>query len=260
MASTRQEYARAAAPHTISTGVMGKTDQPYSVVIQTKADIDAMLHLQHTVLDTLPDDKKNFIVPKDRAYLEEHIDNGSVVIGILCNGQLIAQSLLKLPNEEHPETGMTGMQLNAAPDNVSIIQGVLVDPAYRGNGLMSVMIESCLRMAEATGREHIMARADTRNAASWAAFITEGFELDSIDSSPKGRDVYNLHGNTTALMAHRRRMAFNSQAPAADSALPVPADDLQRQRGLLSAGFKGVAFDRTQSTLSFTARNAPAPL
>ncbi len=234
----------------ITTGQLPKQMELYLLVLQSKDHIDDILALQKTVFDDLTDEEKTFIVPKDKAFFEKHFDNGNHVIGVVHNGQLIAQSISLEPSTDNPKTGMVNMQLPVTSDKVAIMQGVLVHPDYRGNALMSRMLDARLQIAKKTGRTDLVAEVAVDNFYSWSVFLKEGMVIHSIETDPSdGTVVYNMHAKIKPLIKQRLKGVFNAVAAKKNKACPV--HDIEQQKKLLAKGYVGVAFEKNGQNLIF---------
>lgn len=222
----------------LKTGTLPKNGEAFTLVIQPAANIDAILHLQDMVMNSLTPEQKSFVLPKDRAFFEKHFKEGSIVLGIFHDDQLIAQSIIVNPTAANPKTGMTDMPDMPSPEKLTVIQGVLVHPAYRGNKLMGEMVDAWLAIAKSDGRDHAIAEVSTDNHFSWQVFMKEGLKIHSIGIDPDdGTFLYNMHADVTQLIETRLSKEFNAKAEK----IIVNCDkaDLDKQSDLIKKGFKG---------------------
>lgn len=235
-----------------STGTLAKTGQSYSIVMQTPRDIDAMLALQATVMAELSAEEKSYLVPKDRAFFEKHFASDNIVLGVKVDGQLVAQAIIVNPTAKNPKTGMTDMPGNLAPEKLSVIQGVIVHPDFRGNRLMTEMVDAWLKIAQFEGRRHAIAEVSTTNHFSWSVFLKEGLHIHSIGyDKADAVYLYNMHANVTKLIKARLTPAFNAAAPRGKVHTPCHVNNIKAQKVLIARGFNGVAFDRTNQRIVF---------
>lgn len=235
------------------TDTLIKTGQQYQIVLQGPADIDAMLALQATVMDELSDEEKSYLVPKDRAFFEKHFANENIVLGVKVDGKLVAQSVVVNPTKKNPKTGMTDMPGRIPPERVTVIQGVIVHPDFRGNRLMTEMVDAWLNIARYEGRRHAIAEVTSDNHFSWAVFMKEGLQLHSIGYDPDDAVyLYNMHANVKKLINARLQPAFNSAAKKHGPASKAVANaDISQQQKLLRKGFKGVARNNQTGDIIF---------
>jgi predicted GNAT family N-acyltransferase len=188
----------------LKIGILPKTGETFSVILQSMDDIEHMINLQKTVHDSLSAEEKSFLLPKSKDFFAEHFVQGNHVIGILCNNVLIAQSIIVNPTEGHsvmavvdiPVQEQKAEQISVQPkaEQISILQGVVVHPDYRGNKLMNEMVGAWLTLAGQLGREHASARVHTDNQASLTVFLKEGFTVHSTTQRPnEDTFVHNLY-------------------------------------------------------------------
>lgn len=100
----------------LKTGTLKKTGAPYEITILGQSDITEILKLQDEVVSSLTADEQNFLLRKDNLFFENHFANGNIVLGIMSEGKLIAQSVILHPTEAFPKSGMTDMALDAKPE------------------------------------------------------------------------------------------------------------------------------------------------
>tara|TARA_R110002124_G_scaffold31474_6_gene106563 strand:+ start:2577 stop:3314 length:738 start_codon:yes stop_codon:yes gene_type:complete len=232
----------------LNMGTLCKSGQSYTVKLLDADCLDEIMGLQQKIIDSLPDDQKSFILPKSKTFFENHFKRGAnTMIGIYCEGELIAQSIVLNPNAAHPETGMVDMERVDAPETLSIIEGVLVDPAYRGNRLMEEMVGHWIDYAEQIGRKHVIAEIAIDNPYSWGVFLDKGLTLHSTGTDPDdGTALYNAHESIANIRSKQLSGVFNHYAEKKI----CDADDLKAQQKLLDKGFKGVAYDRKTKKLT----------
>jgi len=225
-----------------------KTGEEYSVVLLSAKNIDQILSLQDIAFANLKGQESMFLANnKDRNFFEKHFANGNQVIGIVHDGRLIAQAIIVNPTKANPTTGMA-IDIDQPLNKIAVMQGAIVDPAYRGNNLQGVLVDERMAVSKKNGRTEIYSEVALNNSFSWSVLLKKGLEIEATGKSPyTGADVYVMHGHLPAL-----RRDFAASAPRA----VVPQSDVPKQEKLLKEGYKGVEFDKTKSTITF-ARPAP---
>lgn len=230
------------------TGKLRTDGRVYTVGFVGKSNIDESVRFLAEAVDGLPKDEKSFLFKKSRAFFEKLHTPGSEsrVLSIICNGRLVAQSIINQPGAGE-KTGMTDMQLPGPPEKLSIFQGVCVAEDLRGNDLMGVMITAWIDHAARSKREHAVAEADIRNAASWSSLMKRGLTLVSIgiDTSDASA-IYNAHGEVAKLSS---KQAFNKAAGG--DFFACRTDNIEKQQDLYRQGYKAVAHNRTQHIFVF---------
>jgi len=226
----------------VSAGVLPKNGKTYAVVALSQQHVEALTALQSGVYQALSDEQKCFLIKKDRAFFERHFAAQGVVLGCVCDGRLVAMSLLTLPSAAHPQTGMVDMCLDADLDDIAVLKGAIVHPAFRGNGLQKIMTEARIVQARAQGRNHLISEICVENMHSWQNLMACGLGIHSLSFDPAdGAMLYNMHVTATRL-----RGSFNSVAGVA-----VKKNDLAAQKKLTAAGYVGVAFNAATGMITF---------
>lgn len=235
----------------LRSGTLPKQEGEYALVLQFQENMNDILALQDVVIQSLTAEEKNYVLPKSQAFFERHLSQGNTVLGIVHNGQLIAQSIILNPTAENPKTGMVDMALNAGPEKITVLQGVLVHPDYRGNKLMSVMVDEWLSLAAQEGRVHAIAEVTTDNYYSWSVFLKEGLSIHSLGVDPTdGTEVYNMHAHVSNLIEKRLSPEFNSRSAKQPDVL-CPREDIAQQKQLTSEGYKGTVYNSKTDHFGF---------
>jgi hypothetical protein len=234
----------------IKTDSLKKSGEQFALVSLSIRNIDAILALQDIIFDNLPEKQQSFILRKSREFFEGHLAAGNIVLGIVHNGQLVAQSVIVNPTENNPKTGMVDMALDAKLDKVTIIQGVAVHPDYRGNNLHLAMIGAWHDIAREQKRTHILGEVAVDNHYSWSNALKEGRQIHSIGVDPSdGTQVYNMHAKLSAVDKNRLKADFNKAS--AKNSVQCPHNDIEKQKKLLAEGYKGVRFDQASGMIEF---------
>lgn len=229
---------------------MDKTGARYDLVLQAADNIDDMLELQQTIFDALPEKAKAFIVPKDRAFFEQHLAKNNYIIGIVSEGKLIAQGILVHPTQQHPKTGMVDMNLDRPLEKIAVIQGLLVHPEYRGNSLMSLMVDTRLLLSHQAKRTDFIAEVSVENHHSWSVLLKEGLRIHSIGIDPAdGTVVYNMHAHVGPLVKQRLGKVFNKNSKK--NTVSCHKNDIEKQKELLSKSYMGVSYDPVSQHIAF---------
>lgn len=238
--------------YVLKTGSLKKTGGEYALILLSEKNIDDILLLQEAALSALPEDQKSFLLKKDREFFEKHFAGGNTVIGIEHEGALIAQSVIVNPTADNPKTGMTDIRLKAKPEKTTVLQGIVVHPDFRGNKLITEMIDAWIDLAKSQKRTDALAEVSLENFHSWAAFLKEGLQIHSIGTDPAdGTELYNIHARIKPLAKKRLKEEFNKKSRRT---VDVPHDDIEKQKELLSKGYKGVNADNDSKSIKFRRR------
>jgi hypothetical protein len=234
----------------LKSSKLAKNGGTFDLVHLTINDIAHILRLQDKVFSALSADEKSFMLKKDRCFFEKHFKSGNTVLGVIHNGQLIAQSIIVNPTADNPKTGMVDMVLPCAPENLTVIQGVVVDPDFRGNALMMHMVDVWLDISNTAGRSHAISEVTVNNPHSWVTFMKEGLRIHSIGiDKSDNTEVYNMCAKVKPLIKKRLNSSFNSAAKKKGT--PCAATDIKKQKKLLQNGFQGVTYDPVKHNIYF---------
>jgi len=244
----------------LRTGQLKKIHEEYSVVALSARHIDQILALKEVAFAHLRDGEQVYLANnKDRIFFEEHFSAGDAVIGIVHNGRLIAQGIIVNPTPARPETGIA-IEMDVPIETVAVLQGAIVHPDYRGNNLQAVLIDERIDVSVRNGRMEIFSEVALGNSFSWGVLMKKGLHIESTGISPyTGAEVYVLRGHISRLRQPRKLRAKDSCA--------CPLTDVEQQKELLAAGYKGTQFDPAEKIITFeraaatqrTARNTPRP-
>lgn len=206
-----------------------------------KQSIPQLLGLQQTVYDALDDDKKRFILPKSKGYLTSHFENGSTAIGISIDGKHVAQALIAMPSEENQNTSLVDFDLQHPLEELSVIQGLLVHPNFRGLKLGQLMIEAWIKIAEEAQKKYCMAETETRNHYSWGLFLDAGVPI--ISTGHDAEDGADLFHHCHKIGAH---------SPEPEISHKINSQDFSAITSLSQKGFIGTGYVKTTCGISLT--------
>ncbi|TAL39284.1 MAG: GNAT family N-acetyltransferase [Alphaproteobacteria bacterium] len=236
----------------LKTGPMKKSGGQYALVLLQPKDIPQMMGLQDVAFAALTPEQQTYLHHKTPEFLNKHFAHGNIVLGVVADGKLVAQSVVVNPTRLYPDTGMTDMKLDVEPEKITTIQGVIVDPAARGNNLMTVMVDEWLAIAKKEGRTHAVAEVTVQNHHSWSVFMKEGLQIHSIGhDGTDNSDVYNMHASVTHLINRRAKPDFNKAA--APKSATCHMSQLLHQKALLRKGYVGVSFNAANQNICFRA-------
>lgn len=251
----------------LEVGCLKKTGAPYEIYLATADDIDEILALQSRVYEDLPPQKKNFIVPKSRAFFQDHLDKDHPILLVMSDGKCIAQSIIRAPSVNDPDIGMTDMDelKSYSAEELTILQGVICDPDYRGNALMEQMVGHWLQWALANDRPYALAEIEVRNHHSWSVFMKQGMWLVGLGRDEQdGARLYNAFQNLedeTGKVKYRVMkklgQAFADAVGASqdqDGVIECARGDLPKQHDLMKQGYGCENWDAATQTMKYSKR------
>lgn len=235
----------------LKNGTLPKTGSDYALVFLGPAHIGQILALQDIAFADLSPAEEGFLLKKEGGFFQDHFAHGGAMLGIVADGKLVAQSAIVKPTAQHPKHGMVDMPeiAGVAPEKISVQQNVIVDPAYRGNNLMGVMVVEWLAESQKAGRTEVISEVAVDNVYSWYPYLKNGLHIEGIGvDASDGTKLYNMHGRLPELRA-------DFAVAAEDKRLHVPHADLDGQKDLFAQGYKATGFSAQEAKLVF---HAPA--
>jgi hypothetical protein len=242
------------------TGRLKKTGEEYLLVSLSAQHIDQILALKELAFAHLGERERVYLANnKDRVFFEDHFSAGNAVIGIVHDSRLIAQAIIVNPTAARPETGID-IEMDVPIETVAVLQGAIVHPDYRGNNLQAVLVDERIAVSERNGRTEVFAEVALGNSFSWGVLMQKGLHIESTGISPyTGAEVYVLRGHVPSLRGQRQG--------AVNDCIVCQLTDVDQQKELLAAGYRGTRFNADEKTLTFeraamlqrALRNTPRP-
>lgn len=148
-------------------------------------DLKSLIDLQDKIIADLKPDEQHFILHRTIDDFSKSLSCGYMrVFGIYDGDRLISQSILSLPTDdvkrEIPEFG--GELKNS---EIAVYKAVLVDPEYRGKGLMKKMLKVREQAAMEAGRKMAITQIAADNPASWVNAMQYGMQITKVDFDPE---------------------------------------------------------------------------
>lgn len=209
----------------------------YTVRILSGNDLENIMGLQQAIVDDLGEGQTKIHV-KSREDFEQKLARPNLMFGIFDGDRLVAQSCMTKENiSDMPRTISRFLNSN---DSYTV-EGVLVNPEYRGRGLMHHLLDYTLGVAQANGISTLHAEVDVHNPASFVSFLHKDFFIGRayIDPSDNG-ETYALYHSVQNSVVFRDSTSVNE--------LPINSSFEQIQR-IISTGNCGVACNKENGTI-----------
>lgn len=185
---------------TLAFGTLKYSGQPYVCNTLHEVDLSAVMHLQADVLADLTPEHRNFILPKsEQDFLGFLSKKKGVVVGVLSQGKLIAQSLLFWPQDTAAKSGLTDCpNWPTSADNSAVLMGMLVHPSARGNGLQQVLHGVRYDLAAQHHRNEALCETAAANTFSTKNCLRSGAYVISTGQDPEdGCELLNFRYSNT---------------------------------------------------------------
>lgn len=148
-------------------------------------DLKSLIDLQDKIIADLKPDEQHFILHRTIDDFSKSLSCGYMkVFGLYDNERLISQSILSLPTDEvEREIPEFGGELKNS--EIAVYKAVLVDPEYRGKGLMKKMLQVREAAAIEAGRKMAITQIAADNPASWVNAMQYGMQITKVDFDPE---------------------------------------------------------------------------
>lgn len=184
----------------LASGTLKHSGAPYICTMLHEADLKAVMQLQADVLADLTPEHRNFILPKsEKDFLGFLSKKKGVVVGVLSQGKLIAQSLLFWPQDTGAQSGLTDCpNWPGSADNAAVLMGMLVHPTARGNGLQQMLHGVRYELAARHHRNEALCETAAANSFSTKNCLRSGAYVISAGQDPEdGCELLNFRYSNT---------------------------------------------------------------
>ena len=203
-------------------------DSPF-VRLLTVADLPAMVALQKAVTAKLP---AGFVRSKTESEVRAYLDGThGVAYGIVEGSALLAISLLRVPDENHPNAGLP---FPLVPEEdwslcACFLENTMVLPAARGRGYHRILLRTRLSHAASTKMRWICAGVHLQNSVSWANLLAKGMAIAGIR--------FDLGYPIIGLLSSFDALALPSDS---NDQVSIRAQDPSQHQAALQDGYIGV--------------------
>ena len=144
------------------------------------ADLSAIVGLQETVTAELP---VGFVRSKTESEFRTYLDGTrGIAYGIVEGNPLLAISLLRIPDENHPNVGLPFPLVPEEDWSVCacFLENTMVLPAVRGRGYHRILLRARLAHAASVKMKWICAGVHLQNVVSWTNLLARGMTITGI--------------------------------------------------------------------------------
>lgn len=216
----------------------------------TTDDLDSIIFLQQEIIEHLGPGENEFITHRNREDFEKLLTPPSGLYGCFDGDKLIAQMAYDLPTERHAGTYPEFKPLLPA-EKLIVFEAILVDPAYRGHGLMRRMMAHTEKVLQDKTPERVCSimKIAYNNPASWISAMNHGMTITKIGIDPDdGGKVFYL--GKTAHPPQTTRIG-PSKSVKLKNILIHGVACYQYMEYLMAHGYIGTVFDKTNKELIF---------
>ncbi len=209
----------------LAKGVLRTSGKSFSIHILDESWVDE-IHALHTgVYDGLKPHQKTFLGPRSKESFAEHLQSGGMILGVVCDGVLVAKSVISLSANDDGTTSTK-------------IQSNTVMREYQGNGLMQYLVKTWIALSLAAGHATAEAEVDVLNTASIKNLFNAGLSVvnKEVDSSDGG-DIYKMKAPVKEAAL---KCVFNKAANDNEEGPAEKLSDVEIIVQRLKEGYKGV--------------------
>ncbi|MEW5422381.1 N-acetyltransferase family protein [Amorphus sp. 3PC139-8] len=163
--------------------VMTSLDEPVEIVDLARQDVGDICRLFDAVIHAVA--RPDAVRPDEPSFFEQVFDVGGEILGLTCEGRLIAYGVLR-PElaSEHDRKALDGV---APADSVLfVVDGSAVHPDYWARALQRVLIRARIERAVNQGAETVIAKVSPNNLPSTRNLLKEGFRIVGRVRKPYG--------------------------------------------------------------------------
>ena len=148
-------------------------------------DLRSLLDLQDKIIAGFKPDEQHFILHRTIDDFSNALkSNHMYVFGLYDGERLVSQSILSLPNDDDTRE-IPEYAAEYKNSELAVFKAVLVDPEYRGRGLMKQMLRIREEVAAQHGRKIAITQIAADNPASWVNAIQYGMRITKVGYDPE---------------------------------------------------------------------------
>ena len=147
-------------------------------------DLKSLIDLQNTIISNFKEDEQHFILHRTTSdFLNALESDSTYVFGLYDREQLVSQSILSLP-KDNEEREIPEFLADIPNSKLAVYKAVLVDPKYRGRGLMKKMLRIREETSIMNGRSVAISQIAADNPASWINALRYGMQITKVGYDP----------------------------------------------------------------------------
>ena len=239
---------------------MNKTKKHLIVKKLDGTNLQDVMSLQSKIIEGLHPDEQHFILHRTAAdYMKSLNGTSSNMLGVFDAGELIAQIVYETP-QNSDERSMPEFKSDIANENLVVYEAILVDPSYRGSGLMKKMLDHIEVNEIDENRTHSIIQIAVDNPASWINALHHGMCITKVDCDPSDgcKVVYlekDIKSNEAPNPLQANAQTYNMHlGENIHKKIPTLFTKMQH---LIDKGYKGVRLDKYTQNLVWQKEQTP---
>ncbi len=164
----------------------------YRIIPCSQKHFETVYQLQEEVYDHLSD--RQLLIPADRSTMEFYFQDPNIVLGVEYQGEIIGFGIVHKRQDKRDlfteALYKTGVVME--PSEFAYVCRIIIKEAYRGNGLMVVLLQELEKIVHRQGYKYMGGIAYPYNFASVAAFKKGGYRVIKRYTTEDGylRDMF----------------------------------------------------------------------
>ncbi len=147
-------------------------------------NLQNVMQLQQKIIENLHPDEQHFILHRtEEDYMKSLNSSSSNMLGVFDGDELIAQTVFAMPKNGE-KRDMPEFKSDVPNEDLVLYEAILVNPQYRGSGLMKKMLDFIEAHAIDNGRKHAIIQIAIDNPASWINALHHGMSITKVDRDP----------------------------------------------------------------------------
>ena len=147
-------------------------------------DLKSLIDLQDKIIADLKEDEQHFILHRTASDFLNALESDSMyVFGLYDRQQLVSQSILSLPKDNETRE-IPEFLSHISNSKLAVYKAVLVDPKYRGRGIMKRMLRIREETSIINGRDIAISQIAADNPASWINALKYGMQITRVGYDP----------------------------------------------------------------------------
>lgn len=240
---------------------MSKTKKHLIVKKLDGTNLGDVMSLQSKIIAGLHPDEQHFILHRTAAdYMKSLNGQSSNMLGVFDGEELIAQIVYETP-QNSDERSMPEFKSEIANENLVVYEAILVDPSYRGSGLMKKMLDHIEANEIDEKRTHSIIQIAVDNPASWINALHHGMCITKVDCDPYDgcKVIYlekEIKGKEMPLYPLPRNLQIYNMYLGENIHKKIPTLFTKMQH-LIDKGYHGVRLDKYTQSLVWQKEEVP---
>jgi len=175
-------------------------------------DLGNVLALQEKVIESLSQNEKYFTLKRSKEEFIKALDSDNMYMyGIYVGKSLVAQAILNFPKDNEPRE-LPEFAQGYKNSDIAIYQAVVVDPNYRGQGLMMRMLQAREDMSIMCGKKIAICKIAKNNQTSWKNALKHGMQITQSGIDKSGHHKLYLQKRLDCYVQYNptQRLIFNA--------------------------------------------------